>query len=52
MRTEPPPSLPIANGPMPAATAAPEPALDPPEVRSMFHGLRVSGKIMLWPAPL
>ena len=47
MRTEPPPSLPIAIGPMPAATAAPEPALDPPAVRSVFHGLLVGGKIRL-----
>ena len=52
IRTEPPPSLPMANGPIPDATAAAEPALDPPEVRSVFHGLRVSGKIMLWLAGL
>ncbi len=47
MRMDPPPSLPMAKGPMPAATAAPEPALDPPEVRSVFQGFRVAGKIML-----
>src|SRR5690242_10075763 len=43
-RIEPPPSLPTASGPMPDATAAAEPALDPPGVRSGFHGLRVVGK--------
>ncbi len=41
MRTEPPPSVPIASGPSPAATAAPEPPDDPPGVRSRFQGLRV-----------
>src|ERR1700755_2652954 len=41
MRTDPPPSLPIANGQMPAATAAPDPALDPPGDSAGFHGLRV-----------
>ena len=41
LRTEPPPSLPSENGPRPVATAAPDPALDPPEVRSGSHGLRV-----------
>ena len=52
MRTEPPPSLPTARGPTPAATAAPEPALEPPGVRSGFHGLRVAGNTGLWPTPL
>jgi hypothetical protein len=52
MRTEPPPSLPSATGPMPLATAAPEPALDPPEVMSVFHGFRVVAEIGLWPTPL
>ena len=52
MRIEPPPSAAIATGPMPAATAAPEPALDPPEVRSRFHGLRVVSATGLWLAPL
>jgi hypothetical protein len=32
---------------MPEATAAPEPALGPPEVRSMCQGFRAAGKIML-----
>ena len=52
MRTEPPPSLPIASGPTPAATAAPEPALEPPGERSVFHGLRVASNTGLWLAPL
>src|SRR4051794_41891129 len=42
IRIEPPPSVPSANGTIPAATAAPEPPLDPPGVRSRSHGLRVS----------
>src|SRR5260370_32728961 len=42
MRTEPPPSVPIANGPRPAATAAPAPPDEPPGVRSRFQGLRVT----------
>jgi hypothetical protein len=37
---------------MPDATAAPEPALDPPAVRSVFHGFFVGGKIRLKLAPL
>ncbi len=41
MRTEPPPSLPCAIGVTPAATAAPDPPLDPPATWSRFHGLRV-----------
>src|SRR5437867_10743729 len=41
MRVEPPPSLAVANGTTPAATAAADPPLDPPGVRSGFHGLRV-----------
>src|SRR5579883_1252976 len=54
MRTEPPPSVPIAIGPRPAATAAPAPPDEPPGVRSVFHGLRVmpfSGESVtpLWP---
>ena len=42
MRIEPPPSVPSASGTIPAATAAPEPPLEPPGVRSSDHGLRVS----------
>src|SRR5437899_2743013 len=41
MRVEPPPSLAVQNGTRPAATAAADPPLDPPGVRSGFHGLRV-----------
>src|SRR5882672_7455910 len=42
VRVEPPPSLAVANGTMPDATAAAEPPLEPPGVRSGFHGLRVT----------
>src|SRR5215472_686759 len=43
-RTEPPVSVPIAHGTKPAATATPEPLLDPPGVRAVigsqgFHGV-------------
>src|SRR6266436_8285397 len=40
-RTEPAPSEPWWSGPSPAAAAAPAPALEPPEVIAVFHGLRV-----------
>ncbi len=40
MRTEPPVSVPIASGTMPAATAAPLPPLEPPDMRAGSHGLR------------
>src|SRR5205085_8476924 len=40
-RIDPTPSVPIASGPHPAATAAAAPPLDPPLVRALFHGLRV-----------
>ena len=54
MRMEPPPSVPTASGPRPAATAAPAPPLEPPGVRAGFHGLRVMPKsglsvTALWP---
>ena len=49
---EPPPSLPMAKGPIPVATAAPEPALEPPGVRAVFQGLRVVSKTGLCPTPL
>ena len=42
MRRDPPPSLPVAMGHRPAATAAAAPPLDPPGVLSVFHGLRPS----------
>ena len=40
-RMEPPPSLPVAIGRRPPATAAAVPPDDPPGVRSRFQGLRV-----------
>src|SRR5439155_46157 len=40
MRMLPPPSEPVQNGTWPAATAADEPPLEPPGVRSGFQGLR------------
>ena len=40
MRMEPPPSLPWAMGTRRAATAAPDPPLDPPGVRERSHGFR------------
>ena len=42
IRIEPPPSVPSASGPMPDATAAAAPPLDPPVVRAGSHGLRVT----------
>jgi len=51
VRIEPPPSEPFAAGTIRAATAAAEPPLEPPGVRSRFHGLRVgpnsSGSVTL-----
>src|SRR5262249_60127218 len=41
IRTEPPPSVPSASGVTPAATEAAAPALEPPGVLPVFHGLRV-----------
>ena len=43
MRIEPAPSEPCATGPSPAATAAPAPPDEAPEVRSRFQGLRQGG---------
>ena len=42
IRIEPPPSVAWAIGTRPAATAAAAPPLEPPGVRSVFHGLRVA----------
>ena len=39
---EPPPSLPKAIAPMPAASEAPAPPEEPPGVWSIFQGLRVT----------
>src|SRR5262249_31346641 len=41
MRIEPAPSPPCASGPIPVATAAAAPPLQPPAVRSRENGLRV-----------
>ena len=41
MRKDPPPSVPTANGVIPAATEAAAPALDPPGVFSRSQGCRV-----------
>jgi hypothetical protein len=43
-RIEPPVSVPIAQGAVPAATAAAEPPDDPPGTRSGSHGLRTGPK--------
>ena len=43
-RTEPPVSVPMATGVMPAATAAAEPPEDPPGDVSGSHGLRTGPK--------
>ncbi len=39
MRSDPAVSVPVAAGTMRAASAAPEPPLEPPAVRSRSHGL-------------
>src|SRR5207244_1925941 len=51
MRTEPPPSVPTDSAPIPDATAAPLPPLDPPGVRPGSHGLRVMPVIGLSVTP-
>src|SRR5262249_29128000 len=43
-RIEPPVSVPVANGTMPAATAAAEPPDEPPGTRDASHGLRAGPK--------
>ena len=52
-RTEPPVSVPIAHGAKPAATATPEPLLDPPGVRatSGSHGFHGVPRCWLVPQP-
>ena len=40
IRIEPPPSPPVASAHSPATVAAPAPPDEPPDVRSVFHGLR------------
>src|SRR5579862_3422516 len=54
IRIEPPPSLAVTNGSTAPASAAAEPPLDPPGVRSRFHGERVTPYtrflvIAVWP---
>ena len=44
LRIDPPVSEPIAPNRNPAATAAPEPLLEPPVKCSRFHGLRAGGQ--------
>src|SRR5437764_3953513 len=48
IRVEPPPSLAVQNGTIPAATAAADPPLDPPGVRVGSHGLRVVPQALVW----
>ena len=48
MRMLPPPSDALANGTIPAATAAAEPPLEPPGVRSRSHGLCVAPHASGW----
>src|SRR5450759_4982733 len=47
IRIEPPPSVAVAMGVMPAATAAAEPPLEPPGDQSSAHGFRVVPKSRL-----
>ena len=47
MRTDPPPSVVVASGANPAASAAAEPPLEPPGERSGFHGLRLAPNTLL-----
>ncbi len=51
MRIDPAPSEPCWSGPRPAAAAAPAPALEPPVVIAVFHGLRVLPVSGLSPMP-
>src|SRR5437762_9357262 len=48
---DPAPSEPWWRGPRPAAAAAPAPALEPPVVIAVFHGLRVLPVSGLSPVP-
>ncbi len=45
VRIEPPPSLAVAKGTSPAATAAADPPLDPPGVVARSHGLVVTPEV-------
>jgi hypothetical protein len=44
IRTEPAVSVPTATSTSPAATAAPDPPLEPPQTCSVFHGFRAGPK--------
>jgi len=46
IRMEPPVSVPMPTMQAPAATAAPDPPLEPPGMRPVSHGLRVVGVIV------
>ena len=46
MRTEPAVSVPSAPAARPAATAAPLPPLEPPQMRSVSHGLRAGPNVL------
>ena len=48
-RTEPPVSVPSASAPMPAASAAALPELEPPVMRPGCSGLPVSPQCGFWP---
>ena len=48
IRIDPPVSVPIANGTMPAATAAADPPLDPPGTRAWSWGFRVDPRSRCW----
>jgi len=50
-RTEPPVSVPIAQGAKPAATATPEPLLDPPGVRATVGSHGFHGVPLCWLVP-
>src|SRR5437899_3601787 len=50
-RTEPPVSVPIAHGANPAATATPEPLLDPPGVRATAGSHGFQGVPLCWLVP-
>ncbi len=52
MRIEPAPSEAVATATMPEAIAAEAPPLEPPGVRSRFHGLRVGSNSSLAVKPV
>src|SRR5665647_2355303 len=52
MRIEPPPSVAVAIGTKPAASADADPPLEPPGLRAVFQGLRVTpySKFAVYPS--